>query len=44
MEVFEMGIDQLIPAPRIPRVRAVNRRMVAINEDGVAITFWLVCA
>jgi hypothetical protein len=39
MDVFEIGIDQLIPAPRIPRKNnsAVNRMMAAIKEYGIAI-------
>jgi hypothetical protein len=39
MEVFEMGLDQPIPAPRIPRKNngAVNRRMATIKEYGIAI-------
>jgi hypothetical protein len=39
MEVFEMGIDQLIRALRIPRKNngAVNRRMATIKEYGIAI-------
>ena len=39
MEVFEMGLDQRIPAPRIPRKNngAVNRRMAMIKEYGIAI-------
>jgi len=39
MEVFEMGIDQLIPAQRIPRKNngTVDRRMATIKEYGIAI-------
>jgi hypothetical protein len=39
MEVFEMGIDQLIPTLRILRKNngAVNRRMATIKEYGIAI-------
>jgi hypothetical protein len=39
MEVFEMGIDQLIRALRIPRKNkgTVNRRMATINECGITI-------
>jgi hypothetical protein len=39
MEVFEMGIDQMIPAPRIPRNNngTVDRRMATIKEYGIAI-------